>query len=487
MTLVTEDVTRIPRDGHPVSRKNISENALKVMSRLRSQGFEAYLVGGAVRDLLLGGHPKDFDVATNATPEQVHAAFRNSRIIGRRFKIVHVRFGREIIEVTTFRGHHDDHDSDAPSTKPEKHSKQDSSGMLLRDNVYGSLEEDAIRRDFTINALYYSSDDFCIFDYVDGLEDLENRQIRIIGNPEKRYREDPVRMLRAIRFAAKMGFTIESTTEEPIADLGYMLEAIPAARLFDEMLKLFMAGYALPTFRLLCEYNLLEHLFPATATALEETENAGRLIEAAMRSTDSRIAEDKPVTPAFILAALLWPPTVQLKSQIEDGGDSSLSALDEPAQTIIGEQMHHIAIPKRFTQPMREIWEFQIRLQKRGGRNVNKLVAHRRFRAAYDFLLLREESGEDLDGLGKFWTELQEKMPAMPVDNAPGADDDIDDLDNDEDIGNGNNGNSGNNGNRRGTNSSGGNGGNGGNASNSDSEAAPRKKRRRRRRPRKPQ
>ncbi|WP_279247116.1 polynucleotide adenylyltransferase PcnB [Candidatus Litorirhabdus singularis] len=489
MTSVTEDVTRIPRDGHPVSRKNISESALKVMSRLRSQDFEAYLVGGAVRDLMLGGRPKDFDVATNATPEQVHAAFRNSRIIGRRFKIVHVRFGREIIEVTTFRGAHDDPDSDAPSDRPEKHSKQDSSGMLLRDNVYGSLEEDAIRRDFTINALYYSSDDFCVFDYVDGLEDLKNRQIRIIGNPEKRYREDPVRMLRAIRFAAKMGFTIESTTEEPIADLGYMLEAIPAARLFDEMLKLFMAGYALPTFRLLCEYNLLEHLFPATATALEETENAGRLIEAAMRSTDARIAEDKPVTPAFILAALLWPPTVQLKSQIEDGGDSSLGALDEAAQTIIGEQMHHIAIPKRFTQPMREIWEFQIRLQKRRGKNVNKLVAHRRFRAAYDFLLLREESGEDLDGLGKFWTELQENMPAMPIDTGDGEDGDLDDLDDNENIGNGNSGNTGN---RSGNTSNGGNSGNGGNgnggnANSNGSEAAPRKKRRRRRRPRKPQ
>lgn len=476
MTSVTEDVTRIPRDAHTVSRKNISENALKVMSRLRSQGFEAYLVGGAVRDLLLGGHPKDFDVATNATPEQVHDAFRNSRIIGRRFKIVHVRFGREIIEVTTFRGHHDDPDSDTPSDRPEKHSKHSASGMLLRDNVYGSLEEDAIRRDFTINALYYSSDDFCVFDYVDGLADLQNRQIRIIGDPEKRYREDPVRMLRAIRFAAKMGFTIESTTAEPIADLGYMLEAIPAARLFDEMLKLFMAGYALATFRLLCEYNLLEHLFPATATALEETENAGRLIEAAMRSTDSRIAEDKPVTPAFILAALLWPPTVQLKSQIEDGGDSSLGALDEAAQTIIAEQMHHIAIPKRFTQPMREIWEFQLRLQKRRGKNVNKLVAHRRFRAAYDFLLLREESGEDLDGLGKFWTELQEKLPNLPaqVEDDSDSDDALDDEDN---IGNG--GGNSNNGNPL-------NNGNSG-SKNNGSETAPRKKRRRRRRPRKPQ
>ena len=286
--------------------------------------------------------------------------------------------------------------------------------MLLRDNVYGSLEDDAIRRDFTVNALYYCSSDFSVFDYAHGVRDLEQRQIRIIGDPEKRYREDPVRMLRAIRFAAKLDFDIEAETAEPIADLAYMLEAIPAARLFDEMLKLFMAGYALRTFTLLREYQLLDHLFPATATALEESPYALPLIEAAMRSTDERIAEDKPVTPAFILAALLWPPTIELKQQIEDSGEAPLAALQEAAQTIVSEQIHHIAIPRRFTMPMKEIWEFQLRLQKRRGKNVNSLVAQRRFRAAYDFLLLREASGEDLDGLGKFWTELQEKLPPGP-------------------------------------------------------------------------
>ena len=415
MTSATQAATRIPRDGHPVSRKHISDNALKVMSRLKSQGFEAFLVGGAVRDLLLGGHPKDFDVATDATPEEIHGLFRNSRIIGRRFRIVHVRFGREIIEVTTFRGHHES-EGDNPGGRPA--AKQADSGMLLRDNVYGSLEEDAVRRDFTVNALYYSSADFAVYDYVDGLKDLDNKEIRIIGNAEQRYREDPVRMLRAVRFAAKLGFDIEAETSEPIPDLAHMLEAVPAARLFDEMLKLFMAGHALATFRLLREYELLEHLFPATASELEESPRGVALIEAAMQSTDARVAEDKPVTPAFILAALLWPPMIQLRWDLEDNGLAPMEALGEAAQSLISEQLHHIAIPRRFTTPMREIWEFQQRLQKRRGKKSVQLLAHRRFRAAYDFLLLREQSGEDLDDLGRYWTELQEKHPDITPDTS---------------------------------------------------------------------
>lgn len=412
MTSVNPAAARIPRDAHSVSRQNISDNALKVMSRLRSQGFQAFLVGGAVRDLLLDGHPKDFDVATDATPEEIHELFRNSRVIGRRFRIVHVRFGREIIEVTTFRGHHDS-EEDTPAQP--KQSKQADSGMLLRDNVFGSLEDDAVRRDFTVNALYYCSSDFSVYDYVDGLADLEQKQIRIIGDAEQRYREDPVRMLRAVRFAAKLGFTIAPQTAEPIAELAYMLEAVPAARLFDEMLKLFMAGKALQTFTLLHEYQLLEHLFPATARELEDRPDNVALIEAAMRSTDDRIAIDKPVTPAFVLAALLWAPALRLSYQLEDEGQASSRAMQEASQSIISEQLHHIAIPKRFTMPMKEIWEFQSRLLNRSKKPVS-LLSHRRFRAAYDFLLLREEAGEDLDGLGQFWTELQEKNPDIVVD-----------------------------------------------------------------------
>jgi poly(A) polymerase len=412
MTSANPAAARIPREDHPVSRKNISDNALKVMSRLRSQGFQAFLVGGAVRDLLLDGHPKDFDIATDATPEEVHELFRNSRVIGRRFRIVHVRFGREIIEVTTFRGHHDNDEDEPP--KPRESTQADS-GMLLRDNVFGSLEDDAVRRDFTVNALYYCSSDFCVYDYVDGLSDLENKQIRIIGDAEQRYREDPVRMLRAVRFAAKLGFSIAPETVGPIPELAYMLEAVPAARLFDEMLKLFMAGNALGTFTLLHQHQLLEHLFPASARELEDRPENVSLIEAAMRSTDDRIAIDKPVTPAFVLAALLWAPTLRLSYQFEDEGENPTKAMQEAIQSIISEQLHHIAIPKRFTMPMKEIWEFQSRLLNRSKKPVS-LLSHRRFRAAYDFLLLREQAGEDLDGLGAFWTELQEKNPDIVVD-----------------------------------------------------------------------
>ena len=420
MTPAIGAATRIPRDSHSVSRKNISDNALKVIHRLRSQGHQAFLVGGAVRDLLLGNQPKDFDVATDATPETVHSLFGNSRIIGRRFRIVHVRFGRELIEVTTFRGHHGTGDEPGDSSQGSHQSTQ---GVLLRDNVFGSLEEDAIRRDFTVNALYYNVDDFSLFDHVDGLGDLQQRQLRIIGDAEQRYREDPVRMLRAVRFSAKLDFSIEPGTAAPIAELAYLLEAIPPARLFDEMLKLFMTGYAHRTFRLLCDHGLIEHLFPATATAMDDMPYARALIEAAMASTDARVAEDKPVTPAFLFAALLWPPTVQLQRQLEDRGKPSAEALSEAGDTITREQIHHLSVPRRFSLPMFEIWSLQSLLQTRTGRGSQALMRLRRFRAAYDFLLLREQSGEDLDGLGKVWTKLQEELPAAAVEteDQPGA------------------------------------------------------------------
>ena len=420
MTPAIGAATRIPRDSHSVSRKNISDNALKVIHRLRSQGHQAFLVGGAVRDLLLGNQPKDFDVATDATPEKVHSLFGNSRIIGRRFRIVHVRFGRELIEVTTFRGHHGTGDEPGDSSQGSHQSTQ---GVLLRDNVFGSLEEDAIRRDFTVNALYYNVDDFSLFDHVDGLGDLQQRQLRIIGDAEQRYREDPVRMLRAVRFSAKLDFSIEPGTAAPIAELAYLLEAIPPARLFDEMLKLFMTGYAHRTFRLLCDHGLIEHLFPATATAMDDMPYARALIEAAMASTDARVAEDKPVTPAFLFAALLWPPTVQLQRQLEDRGKPSAEALSEAGNTITSEQIHHLSIPRRFSLPMFEIWSLQSLLQTRTGRGSQALMRLRRFRAAYDFLLLREQSGEDLDGLGKVWTKLQEELPAAAAEteDQPGA------------------------------------------------------------------
>ena len=377
------------------------------MSRLRNKGYQAYLVGGAVRDLLLDGHPKDFDVATDATPEAVHALFRNSRIIGRRFRIVHVRFGREIIEVTTFRGHHDN-DAEPGTENGGNHSRQSSSGLLLRDNVYGTLAEDAVRRDLTVNALYYDSGKFEVFDHVHGLEDLKRRTICIIGEPRVRFTEDPVRMLRVLRFAAKLDFGIDPDTAHAIPDCAHLLGEIPAARLFDEFLKLFLAGYALATLDKLVEYKLLQYLFPDTSQCLQRDATALSLIRAAMGNTDLRIAQDKPVTPAFILAALLWPVVQKAAQHLQHRGDPPMVAMHSAAQQTIGDAARHISIPRRFSQPMREIWEFQLRLLRRQGRKAAELVDHRRFRAAYDFLLLREQAGEDTGNLGAWWTQFQE-------------------------------------------------------------------------------
>ncbi|MEH6584982.1 MAG: polynucleotide adenylyltransferase PcnB [Halioglobus sp.] len=396
----------IPRDKHGISRKNISDSALKVMSRLRSQGHQAYLVGGAVRDLLLGGHPKDFDIATDATPEEVHGLFRNSRIIGRRFRIVHVRFGREIIEVTTFRGHHEGGDEASPAAGGN-HSRQSDKGLLLRDNVYGTLEEDAVRRDLTVNGLYYDSGKFEVFDHVGGLKDLEKRLICIIGEPAVRYREDPVRMLRAVRFAAKLDFGIEQKTANAIPGCAPLLREIPSARLFDEFLKLFLGGYAAATLEQLLHHDLLQYLFEETSHVLHHDEMALALIRAAMANTDKRIAEDKPVTPAFILAALLWPLASRAATQLENRGEPAMVAMHNAAQQTIAEASQQLSIPRRFSQPMREIWEFQLRLQRRQGKKAAELVEHRRFRAAYDFLLLREQAGEDCGNLGEWWTEYQ--------------------------------------------------------------------------------
>ncbi len=392
----------IPRDEHCISRKNISDSALKVMARLRNHDHQAYLVGGAVRDLLLGGHPKDFDVATDATPEEVHALFRNSRIIGRRFRIVHVRFGREIIEVTTFRGHHD---SEGDNGKTASH--QSAKGLLLRDNVYGTLEEDAVRRDLTVNALYYDAGSFSVLDHVHGLEDLQRRRICVIGDPATRYREDPVRMLRVLRFAARLDFKIERGTAAAIPQCAALLGEIPSARLFDEFLKLFMAGSAEATLERLLEHRLLEYLFPDTDHIVRQDQRAKELVRLAMASTDQRVKDDKPVTPAFILAALLWPVAVRQSEHMQHRGDPPMVAMHSAAQQVIGQACQVISIPKRFSIPLREIWEFQLRLERRQGKRAAELVDHRRFRAAYDFLLLREAAGEETGGIGEWWTRFQ--------------------------------------------------------------------------------
>ncbi len=392
----------IPRDQHTVSRSMISEQARKVLHRLNKSGYEAYLVGGGVRDILLGGQPKDFDIATDATPEEVHDLFRNSRLIGRRFRIVHVVFGREVIEVTTFRGNA----RDAEEEVADDEHRTSEHGLLLRDNVYGNMEDDALRRDFTINALYYCIRNFTIIDYANGVQDLNNRQIRLIGDPETRYREDPVRMLRAIRFAAKLGFDIERETEAPIRKLAPLLTHIPSARLFDEVLKLFSAGHGEATYNLLLDYGLLEPLFPETARAIEAGES-DELIRQALRNTDARIAQGKSVTPYFLFAAMLWPALQAEWHHRQDNGDPVQPALHGAIGKVIGRQVQATAIPKRFSGPMKEIWELQIRLPRRQGKRAFATLTHPRFRAAYDFLLVRESAGEIEPGLGKWWTDFQ--------------------------------------------------------------------------------
>ena len=390
----------LSRAEHPISRSEIHEGALKVLYRLHKSGHQAYLVGGCIRDRLLGKNPKDFDVATDATPEQVNQLFRNSRIIGRRFRIVHVRFGREIIEVTTFRGQAD--------KTASAHHKQSEEGMLLRDNVWGSIEEDAARRDFTINALYYNIADFSLYDFTGGLQDLDQRQLRLIGDPETRYREDPVRMLRALRFVAKLDFELEAETARPIKEHAELLLQVAPARLFDEVLKLFLSGQGLATFRLLNEYQLFGMLFPATYEAFKTQPTALALVEQALANTDQRIAEERPVTPAFLYAALLWPGLQQIWEDLQKRGTPPFPAMQQAGNRLLQRQSQHITIPKRFAFPMREIWDLQLKLPKRQGKQAWRLLNEPRFRAAYDFLLLRETAGEATDGLAAWWTQFQE-------------------------------------------------------------------------------
>lgn len=387
----------IPRSDHRLSRKDISEYALKVLYRLKKAGYAAYLVGGGVRDLLLGGHPKDFDVATDATPEEVKKLFGNCRLIGRRFRLAHVFFGREIIEVATFRAGHDNAEEGEGLTE---------NGMILRDNVFGTLEEDAWRRDFTVNALYYNIDDFSVVDYTGGMADLESRSLRMIGDPLVRLQEDPVRMLRAIRFSAKLGFSIEPQLDKAIRANAERLDGVPAARLFEEVLKLFLYGHALASYQLLKEYDLFKHLFAQTAASLNDL--ADTFIRQALMNTDERIQADKPVTPAFLYAALLWPAVIHEADNLSASDLSPLQRQQIAAINVTSHQQHQITIPKRFAIPMREIWGMQERLLQRKGKRPLKLLVNPRFRAGYDFMLLRLQSGETaLQEDCDWWTQLQ--------------------------------------------------------------------------------
>ena len=427
----------IPRSEHSISRTDISPNALKVLYRLKEAGYQGFLVGGAVRDLLLGLRPKDFDVATDALPEEVRRLFRNSRLIGRRFRLAHVFFGNEIIEVATFRAaaapeREDAEDPDAEGgadaggegpgdlsadepaaefTAPgdSEHRAFDTRGRILRDNIYGTIEEDVWRRDFSANGLYYNIEDFSIWDFVDGVSDVKARRLKLIGDPETRYREDPVRMLRAVRFAAKLDFSIEPNTERPIKQLAYLLDGVPPARLFDEVLKLFLSGFGARAYRLLQQYGLFEHLFPqsAAAFALPPYAYAAEMLEMGLANTDARIAADKPVTPTFLFAVLLWSAVLRELNERQAGPTPDLAVLLQACDSVMRTQQSRIAIPRRFGIPMRELLMLQPRFNRRSGVKSLSLLQHPRFRAAYDFLLLRAQAGVADPELAKWWTDIQ--------------------------------------------------------------------------------
>ena len=405
----------IPQKKHQIARNAISHNALKVLSRLNEAGYDAYLVGGGVRDLLLGEKPKDFDVATSAKPEEVKRLFRNCRLIGRRFRLAHILYGRDVIEVATFRGPHEGQHS--------HHAGKNDEGRIVRDNVFGSIEEDAVRRDFTVNALYYDIRDESVIDFTGGMEDIKHKILRMIGDVDTRYREDPVRMLRAVRFAAKLNFQIEKQAHSLIFEMGDLLENIPLARLFDEAIKLFQGGYGLRCFQLIREYQLLELLFPMTEKLIAEQTHSSSaekapvlaIIEQALRNTDERIAIGKSVNPAFFLAVLLWQPMLEHKkyfiSQLSTPTSThEMEALFYASREVIARQQAYLSIPKRLSLIIKEIWHMQPQLQHPTRKRALRTLANKRFRAAYDFLLLRHSAGEtELAPLCEWWTEIQTK------------------------------------------------------------------------------
>ena len=394
----------ITRQEHTISRAHISDNALKVLYRLHNHGYNAFLVGGGVRDLLLDKEPKDFDIATNATPEQIKQLFRNCRLIGRRFRLAHIMFGREIIEVATFRGHHQE---------PEQNqSAQSKEGMLLRDNVYGTVEEDAERRDFTINAMYYNIADYSIHDYANGVKDLKARVIRMIGDPETRYREDPVRMIRAIRFAAKLAMTSDSNTAAPIKELAHLMTGVPAARLFEESLKLLQSGQGWATYQLLREFDLFSSLFPIVAQYFtpEQDSDVEQMVEIALKSTDKRINEGKRINPAFMFAAFLWYPLQKHAKELAEARKiSHYDAIMMASNHILDEQVRHLAIPRRHSATIRDIWQLQLRLTRRTGKRAFQMLELNKFRAGFDMLEMRGkvEQGQT-EELALWWQEFQD-------------------------------------------------------------------------------
>ncbi len=407
----------VTRDHHTISRQAMSRNAIKVLYRLHNSGFQAYLVGGGVRDLLLGREPKDFDIATDARPEQVRKLFRNCRLIGRRFRLAHVFFGVEIIEVATFRSH--------TENLGRKHKR---GGMILRDNIYGNIDEDAWRRDFTINALYYNIADFSLLDYTQGLQDINEGVIRLIGDPVTRYQEDPVRMLRAVRFAVKLGFNIHPDSETPIFKMAHLLGQIAPARLFEETIKLFLSGQGMATYSKLYHYHLFEYLFPATTTALEEAsdDRVHDFLQIALQASDARIAEDKPVTLGFFFAVMLWHPVQHQTELLTQQGIHTEPAFDKACKQVLREQSQHTTLPRRITAMMHDIWFLQRRFELTRDKRALNLVNHPKFRAGYDFLMLRAKAGEPVKETFQWWTDFYEapaeaRIPMLYANGQPSS------------------------------------------------------------------
>jgi poly(A) polymerase len=383
---------------HPVRATQVSHGARTVTRRLQEAGFKAFVVGGAVRDLMLGIEPKDFDIATDARPEQVKPLFRRAYVIGRRFRLVHVHVGAEVVEVSTFRA------ASAGGDATDEH------GRLLSDNVYGTQAEDAARRDFTVNALYFDPSTEEVWDFVGGVTDVRARRMKLIGPPVTRYREDPVRMLRAVRLAAKLGCSIEKRTAEPIPKLADLIRNVPAARLFDEMQKLLLSGHAAETLASLRAHGLHHGLLPLLDVILEQP-GGQRFIDAALANTDARVREGRNVSPAFLFAMLLWHEVLAQWSAAKGRGERALPALFDAMDRVLGQQAEQIAIPRRFEATIKEIWSLQPRFEQRAGSRPFRLLEHPRFRAAYDFLLLRAQAGEAPSALAEWWTRFQDAAP----------------------------------------------------------------------------
>jgi poly(A) polymerase len=399
--LPSEAMLRVPSRQHGLARDAISPAAAKVCTALREGGFSAYVVGGAVRDLLLGIVPKDFDIATDARPEQIKPLFRRALIIGRRFRLVHVMLGPETVEVSTFRGA----SPEAAGDKENSHL-QDDHGRVLRDNVFGTQQEDARRRDFTVNALYYDPVSEEVVDFHGGLADLKKRVLRVIGDPEVRYREDPVRMLRAVRLGAKLGLTLDTATREPIAEMASLMERVPPARLFDEMLKLLLSGHASACLRHLREVGLSKGLLPLLDVILEQPLGE-RFVTLALAQTDQRVLDERPVSPAFLFAALLWHEVLAAWKAREARGERSIPALETAMDEVLDVQCEKLAITRKLTATMREVWSMQPRFEQRSGQRAYRLVEAPRFRMAYDFLALRAASGEVPAELEAWWRAFQ--------------------------------------------------------------------------------